>query len=273
VTNGAYSSSADEADPASGQPVNTQVIPYSLALEKTAPAAVASGGVLSYTLTVSNPHPVAVTHNLVLTDVLPANTTFITATQPVSVSGDLVTWTLPQLAPLSSWTVQLAVRVPLSFTGTVVNESYGVVSDEVPAVAGEPVTTEILGLNLSKNASAALVTHGDLVTYTLTVTNQHPFSATHNLVLSDTLPVNTAYFSSNGAYDAVNQSVTWTAASLAPGETWTAHLTVQVLPAASGAVVNYDYRVVSDETPEPIYGSPVETRLKTFIYLPTVPNE
>ncbi len=268
VANLDYAARADEANFAKGQPVQTTVYHPSLELTKTAPASVQVGGLLTYTLTVANPNPLAATHNLVLTDSLPASTEFITATQPAAINGDLITWQLETLQPGESWSVNLVVRAPLVFAGEVVNKDYAVDSDEVGPIAGPPIATQVHSLAIAKSALPELVDVGDLITYTLTVTNQNPISATTNLVLEDTLPANTEYVSSDGVFS--SGVVTWTLPSLASSESWTAQLTVRVLPSAHGAILNADYSVRSAETPNPLFGEPVSTRLKAYIYLPLV---
>ena len=244
------------------------------ALTKSASAeTVFPGEVFTYTITLTNSSPAFSATNVVLTDTLPANTTFITATQPYTLSGDMLTWTAPSLLPGGVLTVQLAMRVPVVFTGSVVNENYGFQSDEVSAVAGLPVVTKIHALDLVKTASTEeLVSSGERITYTLTVTNLHPISTTHNLVLTDTLPVDTAFITATQTYTFSDDMVTWTTPSLDPGKSWTVQLVVGVRPEVSGSIVNDEYYVTSDEVVEPIYGAPVIIPFKTTVYLPEIFN-
>lgn len=270
ITNQDYQASAAEVALVSGTPVETVVQPPELAIVKTAPPSAASGSVLTYTLSISNPHPTAATHNLVLTDTLPAETTFVNADPPATAAGETITWTLPTLEPGATWVVQLAVRAPLTFTDQIVNEFYGVRSDEVATVSGPAVTTEIHSLAVEKSASASLVGTGDLITYTITVTSLHPSAEAHNLVLSDELPGGTAFVSSDTLYAQVGNAIVWQTPSLAPGATWTVRLTVMVLPGSMPAVVNDDYRVRSEEMPEAVMGPPVVTLVVRPIYLPFI---
>jgi len=270
ITNYMYGATSDKTSPVQGVPVLTQVIPYSLELVKTAPESVATSDLLTYTLTVTNSHPTALTQNLVLTDVLPEGTEFITATQPYSMSGVTITWTTSELAPMANWSVQLAVRAPVTFIGSVVNEGYAVRSDEVETVSGEPVITDIQALALSKKASTQAVSYGDLITYTLNVTNLHPLSTTHHVVLTDSLSLGTSFISATLPYSLTGDMLTWAADSLDPGETFTVNLIVEVLPEASKAVVNDSYYVTSEEVTVPIYGDPVITPFKPSVYFPRV---
>ena len=118
-----------------------------LTVAKTAGPTIIPGGLLTYTLTVDHFHVTSSTYNLILTDTIPAGTTFVTATgvfmPPV---GDKVTWTQAEMGNVDSWQVQLVVQVPVVTTmETVENVAYGVRSDEVDtAVLGEPVITNII---------------------------------------------------------------------------------------------------------------------------------
>jgi uncharacterized repeat protein (TIGR01451 family) len=268
IINSTYSAVADETNQVSGTPVQTSLFSDYLSLFKTAPEYVQDGSVFTYTLTVANPTSASMTSNLVLTDTLPASTTFITASLPVSFDGDMVTWEKDSLSPGQTWRVQLVVRAPLDYAGTIINDKYGVRSDQIDTVLGEPVTTQVHSLALAKSAPTGTLAIGDWITYTLTVTNQHPFSDTHNLVLEDTLPEHTAYISSDGTYSTTTGVVTWTLPILSPGKSWSTNLTVEVLPGAYFVVRNQDYHVRSDETPAPLYGEVVSTRLKSYLFMP-----
>jgi uncharacterized repeat protein (TIGR01451 family) len=271
ITNAEYAAQSDEVALTTGKPVQTEIIPYSLTLAKSAPATVAPGDLLTYTLTVNNPHPFATTHNLVLTDALPANVAFVAATQPYSLTGGVLTWERADLKAQEAWVVTLTVQTPLTFTGTIVNDSYSVHSDEVQAVSGAPVTTEILGLALHKTASATIIDAGDLLTYTLTVTNQHPATITHNIVLTDRLPTDTSFITATLPYSLNGGVIAWQVASLQPGEVWTATLVVRAAISATQPIVNADYAVSSDEVRPAVTGAPVVTLVRWFtVYLPVI---
>ncbi len=90
-----------------------------------------------------------------------------------------------------------------------------------------PVSMRVLGpdLTIVKNGPATAVP-GDLITYTLTVTNIGIATATNTIVV-DTLPA------------ALTSSVptTWSVGSLAPGATWTTSFTATVAANAAGTTV------------------------------------
>jgi uncharacterized repeat protein (TIGR01451 family) len=113
--------------------------------EKTASAEViSSGDEITYTLVVGHSAVGTSATDIVLTDVLPENTTFLDATQPYSFDGSTVRWEFENLEPVDSRVVEMTVRVPINYNGIITNENYQVESAEVtPPVAGEPVRVEV----------------------------------------------------------------------------------------------------------------------------------
>jgi uncharacterized repeat protein (TIGR01451 family) len=99
---------------------------------------------LTYTISISHIATITPTTNIILTDTLPAWTTFITATLPHTLIGNTVQWQLPILAPGETTSVKLAVRAPFSGTTTIVNSDYSAISDQVAlSRTGPPVTTTV----------------------------------------------------------------------------------------------------------------------------------
>ena len=97
------------------------------------------GQVITYTLQVTYTHPLSPTYNVVISDVLPAETSFITATLPYTLTGNTVVWTIPALNPGQSQSVSLVVRVADSASSTIYNQDYSTYSQEVAPVYGPPV--------------------------------------------------------------------------------------------------------------------------------------
>jgi serine protease AprX len=99
---------------------------------------------LTYTISINHIATITPTTNIILTDTLPAGTTFITATLPHTLIGNNVQWELPILAAGETTNVKLAVRAPFSGTTTIVNSNYGAISDQVSLPrTGSPVTTTV----------------------------------------------------------------------------------------------------------------------------------
>lgn len=120
------------------------VVPYSVGVGKTGPVSAVPGEVIMYRLEVQNNHPFSMTTNVVLTDVIPAGTTFISATLPHTFDGTMVTWNQAGIVGGGSWSVELTVMVDGGTMGMVTNSEYGSLSDEAAFSAGLPVNTNII---------------------------------------------------------------------------------------------------------------------------------
>lgn len=254
-----------------------QALQHNLAISKEASAAtVAPGELLTYTLTLTHSHLLTETNNVVISDTIPTNTTFVSATGPYTLVGSTVEWDFASLGSGASTTVELVVEVDEDASGTIENVSYGAVSDEAAAVSGNKVSTPVVAfaLGLSKTASADMVAAGDLLTYTLTVTNLHPLAAMSAVVLSDTIPAGTTFVTATLPHTFNGTTVTWSAATLPAAGSWTVTLVVQVDEETTGTVSNDTYGVSSAQAPA-VSGDPVETMVMTgqsehTIYLPIV---
>ena len=247
---------------------------HALEIEKTANApAVVAGELLSYTLTVTHTHPTSDTYNLVLTDTIPAGTTFVTATLPHLFQNNVVQWEKASLAANTSWSTQLVVQVDLDSSGSITNSLYGVSSDEVIAVSGADLVTPILFYDMVITKTAVSeVFRGDNISYTLTVNNPISGSLLHNLVLSDVLPANTTFITATTPHSFDGSMVEWELATLDSGDIWEVQFVVQVPTTFSGEIVeNVIYGVLSDEIPMPITGSTVTTTLLWHdLYIPLI---
>ncbi|MCK4977614.1 MAG: S8 family serine peptidase, partial [Anaerolineales bacterium] len=101
------------------------------------------GDILTYTITVEHTAIISTT-NIVITDTLPVDSTFITATLPHNFDENTIQWSFPSMEALEKRDVQLVVRVPETYTGEIINQHYGVRSEEVQeGTAGEPVIVRV----------------------------------------------------------------------------------------------------------------------------------
>jgi uncharacterized repeat protein (TIGR01451 family) len=258
-----------------------EFLAHSLTITKTASMpAIVAGESLTYTLTVSHSHPFSATYNVVLTDVIPANTVFVTATLPHMFDGTTIQWQTPSLAANATWQVNLVVAIPLTTTASIVeNATYGVASDEVTAVPGTPIQTPITpiphSLSLQKTASASEVMAGDWLTYTLTVSHAHPALSTTNVVLTDVIPTNSSFVTATLPFTLDGNTVQWLAPTLAPGGIWNVQLVVSsTITNTPFALINEHYGVRSDEVTAVVTGPPVITFADPFkLYLPFISNQ
>ena len=166
--------------------------------------------------------------------------------------------------------VELAVQVNISSTEAITNDDYAVRSDQVALVRGEPVVTalqKVDALVLNKTASASGVFPGDLLTYTLSVTDAHALIPGTNVVLTDMLPAGTTFVSATGFYSFDGSAVRWAFPVLNAGETLTVDLVVKVDLFNSAFITNTDYSVYSDQMVL-VHGIPVNTLLGKVFFLP-----
>lgn len=135
---------------------------------------------LTYTIAYSNSGESTAT-NVVITDVVPANTTFVSASPaPASapaVGGmGTVTWNVPSVSPGGSGVLTLVVKVDASLTnGTqILNQTYSISGDQNTPTAGSVVATTVEGtiaLSATKTASPDPVAPGGTLTYVVTIAN------------------------------------------------------------------------------------------------------
>jgi uncharacterized repeat protein (TIGR01451 family) len=122
--------------------------------------------------------------------------------------------------------------------------------------------------HLDSQVSAEGIPFGATLTYTFTVTNQHPLSTTHHLVLSDTLPAGAALITATLPFTQTGNSIVWNKASLLPGESWSVNLVVQATAPGVGNLINTGCRAVVDEMWGEVKGKTLTTRVGYTIYLP-----
>jgi len=217
---------------------------------------VVAGQQLTYTLIVENEGPSTAT-GVTVVDTLPAGVSYqsATATQgTIGASGSTVTAAVGQLASGASATFTILVNVDPATRGTITN---------VATVAGNETETNTddndasvettvqvqLNLTIAKQASPASVQAGSQLTYTLTVENEGPSSATE-VTVTDTLPSELSYVSGTSTLGTVSnagQVVTVNMGNLASGQSATVTLVTQIDSQAGGDITNVA-QVTGNET-------------------------
>jgi uncharacterized repeat protein (TIGR01451 family) len=168
---------------------------------------------LIYTITVVNYGPSAST-NIVVSDQLPAGVNYVSSFASlggVTTNGaGLVTWTLTSLAKDASATLALTVRA--STAGTIVNTatvstgSPDVNPDDDSASATVTVVPASADLVLGLAGAPNPVAPGGNITYSLTVTNFGPATATA-VSITNTMPPSVSFVSASPGGYVVNGSV------------------------------------------------------------------
>jgi uncharacterized repeat protein (TIGR01451 family) len=198
----------------------------------------APGNTLEYRLTLTNTGTATAT-NVVVTDLIQAHQTYLSCTLSCTTDGPpvtTVTWTFATLAPGESKVMTFQVRLDASFPAgtTAVKDTATVTSTQEPTKTSNETTTTVTAAPSSSLAKAVrdvtsgtsfgLATDaspGDTIEYRLTYTNTGNAAAS-NVVISDPIPNQTTYLSCTGGCTTTGTpvtSVSWTYASVAPGDT------------------------------------------------------
>ncbi|MDD5467241.1 MAG: S8 family serine peptidase, partial [Anaerolineales bacterium] len=123
---------------------------------------------------------------------------------------------------------------------------------------------------IHKTPSQRFTAFGDLLTYTLTITNSDVLSPAHNVILTDALPAHTAFISASPPYSQTGSVLRWDFASLLAGESRSVTLTVQTPLSGTVLIENAAYGVTSDELLIPISGPPVVTLNGLLYFFPFI---
>ncbi len=215
-----------------------------ITLDKTGPATATPGQSFTYTLSWSVAGNTSAT-NAVITDPIPANTTFAsqtcgttTGTCATSFASGVAKWELGTRNPGESGTVTMTVIVSpsltsatsLTNTGTFktdqnVSFSSNLVTTTVTVPTLTVTTPRVLGvsaeakLGITKSVNTPTANPGDTVTYTIVVSNTGDANAT-SVVVTDNLPDGFTFV------DGGKATKTWNIGALAAGASQT--LTYQV---------------------------------------------
>ena len=215
-----------------------------LMIAKTAePTPAVPGRLLTYTMIVTNIGPADATAVLV-TDTLPGAVAFVRST-PAPISGpEPLVWSLGAMPANTSRTIELVVSVrptatqAFSNTALVASQEFDPDDSNNDDTIVSPV--RFVDLQIAKSDNVSQVLHGQLLTYTLVITNAGNTTAT-GVVVSDRIPAHTAFVAASAGGVLSGDTVIWPAFSLAPGAVATRTVTVQIaspLPESVTAIVN-----------------------------------
>ena len=268
---------SDTPDPIASNNKATESINVSavtdLEIDKTGPSSVTAGLNATYTISITNNGPSTAT-GVKIYDNVPAGTEVVSvsgsngATCNAGVAGDALRPTVcsfGNLAPGASRTMTVEIHVlpgtrgPLNNDARVVSTTF---DDDLSNNLDTSGATAVgsADLSVTKTGSPKPVVAGQPITYTITVTNNGPSTAT-DVEIVDTIPAGTSFVSGvdgNGAVVcALVQpgNVVCELGDMAPGASTTVYLTVLVAPSVpSGTVLNNTVTVKST-TPDPNAGN------------------
>lgn len=197
---------------------STTISPASdMSITKTGPATANQGDTITYTLTAKNNGPSAAT-TIVVTDTLPSQVSFSSASAGCSFSAGTVTCTAASLAV--NTTAVFTISVIAQTVGSAVNTAVVSASQTDPTAANNASSvTTVIGasaeISIVKTASANPVKQGTTFSYILTVQNNGPSTATA-VTATDVLPTGVTFSSASAGctFVSATRTVTCTAASL-----------------------------------------------------------
>ena len=258
-TNTAQVTASDQADPDSTPNNNVPMeddqdsagltpMIADLSLTKTVDNASPNvGDNITFTVTTANAGPNAAT-NVAVTDVLPAGLTFVSSTpsQGTFASGTGA-WTIGTIPSGANATLQIVATI--ATVGAKSNSAQVTASDQadpdstpnngVPSEDDQDsviVTPQLADLSLTKSVDVASPNVGDNVTFTLTLANAGPVTAT-NATVTDTLPVGLNFVSSTPSQGTYTSGTgIWTAGAIANGANATLQIVATV--ASPGTTTN-----------------------------------
>ena len=225
---------------------NVSAAEADVSVTKTAAAGpVLAGNTLAYSITVANAGP-SDAQTVALTDIVPANTTFVsdaqtsgpafTLTSPAFGGTGTITGTIATLASGASARFTVVVLVsPSTAAGTTITNTANVTAaTNDPNLSNNSQTVTTLtatqaDVSVTKSATAGPILAGNPITYTITVANAGPSDA-QTVALSDIVPTNTTFVS-----DAQTSGPTFTLTSPAVGGTGTFTGTIATLPSGASA--------------------------------------
>ncbi len=150
------------------------------------------------------------------TESLPAGVTFVSAFPPTSTGPIPLVWNVGILNASETWMAAVAVRVDLGFTGWLTNVVQATTG--AGATVTDAVVSQVQGtpaLEVTKYATPDPVPAGELLTYTIVVTNGTA-SAMSNVVVTDSLPAGVAFISALPPASIGPTSLIWNLGNMPP---------------------------------------------------------
>ena len=226
-----------------------------------------AGTTLTYTLQATNNGPGNAT-GVTVSDPLPAGVTFVSSSAGTfNSSTDTLTDAVGSLAVRASQSITVTVKVGALVTGTLSNTATvsGNQPDSNPSnntsTAITTVTTQT-DLAIVKTGAPNPVVAGNNLTYTLTVTNNGPSTAT-GVTISDPLPAGETFVSTTGGTFR-SGILTDSVGTLAVGASrFDLHATVTVGASVTGTLTNT--ATITRDQPDPTPGNNTSTVVTTVI--------
>lgn len=251
INNVEVQTSDPESDPDNNTAeITTPLTPqFDVAISKTGPETIISGQELTYTIVVTNANGPSDATGVLITDTLPAGTTFVSGSlggSTPTVNGNQVAFDPITIPTGGSVTATLIVSTDPNATGTLTNTANVSADpgDTNPNNNSSTINTTLvpdIDVTVSKSASAATAQVGSEVTFTIDVTNLGN-TAAQGVTAIDVLPAGMTFVSGSGpqgqTLSATGQTVNVNIGTLAGNATSSFTIVAAVDAGATGTVVN-----------------------------------
>ncbi|MEX0984108.1 MAG: DUF11 domain-containing protein, partial [Actinomycetota bacterium] len=228
---------------------------------------IAAGGTVTYEIAVDNAGP-SDAADVEITDDIPAEASFVSASLGGTEAGGVVTWNLGSIASGGSVTVELVLRTDASAAGWISNTA--IATSSTPDPDGEPPRStadiRVIGadvvadLAVTKTADVAQVRPGQTIVYTVDVVNRGPVDAT-GVVIVDDLPAVLTFERAEASAGRFTLASGWELARLEVGERAALTLWTRLREEASaGDLVNVA-RVLALDQRDPARGNDASTEV------------
>lgn len=221
---------------------------WNLDLQKTVPttasvpsrAEITSIGLFTYTLSLTKTGSLITFTNATVTDTLPAGTTFVSASQPVTVSGQSLIWPVGQIGPndVKELSVTLSIVGLPATTASVSYPAAQVSAASVPMQdSNQPANSLVVFETRRINRDAPTTPHDNRIligadyaqiTYTLNITSPALVPIAINTVLTDTLPAGATLVSSSSPVTVTSSGFIWQLGDLSAEATATLTVSIQI---------------------------------------------
>jgi len=199
----------------------------------TAPSPLLVGSSVVYTISASNAGPADGT-DVVVSDTLPANLTYVSNTCGATFAAPTLTWTIGALA--SGASVDCSITTTVADFGEISNTATIAASSTDPNAANNAATAVLAGvpfpadvaIALSSDATLGALSIGTQFNYTIDATNAGPGVA-NDLAFVLQLSGKVSFVTSSCGAVAAGSSVTWSVPTLAIGAAFSCVVTVSVV--------------------------------------------
>ncbi|WP_152286269.1 PKD domain-containing protein [Flavicella marina] len=269
IVNTTSAATADQADPTTNGDVLSATVyvenETDIVLSKTVNNSTPNEGEdLFYTIIVENKGGISAT-NLKITDVLPAGLSYVSGT-PTAGSWNSPIWSINTLAPGAIEYLTLKVNVDPGTAGQILTNTISNAQDQLdtnisPDDLDETVVVASADLVTVKTVNNTTPDEGEVITYTIQVTNNGGSDAT-NVSLIDHLPQGVVYQSddSGGSYNF--GSGVWSIGSLANGVSVSLNIDALVSNGTAGkTITNTTTAAVGDQTDLTTNGDQLEATI------------